>query len=64
MGENLKVVWAEFSTVSQSVFVMSLICTTYPSTITPTVENSAQVLSCWLRFVHDSYKFILPICYF
>jgi hypothetical protein len=44
-GEKLKVVWAEFSTLSLAVLIMRA---TAWHTNTPTckVENSAQVLSC------------------
>jgi hypothetical protein len=45
MGENLEVVWAEFSTLSQAVLLItpklhSLQMATFK------VENSAQVTSC------------------
>ncbi len=45
MEENLKLVWAEFSTISMAVLkiCMKLVCGRTPTTI---VENSAQVLSC------------------
>ncbi len=40
-GDNLKVVWAQFSTLSCAVYVMSVTCT--PAS---RVENSAHVKSC------------------
>ncbi len=51
MGENLKVVWAEFSTLSQAVLLITpKLCSMQMAT--SKVENSAQVLSCWLKFIH------------
>jgi hypothetical protein len=55
-GENLKLVWAEFSTISWAVFEdvhETHVCGHTPTSI---VENSAQVLSCQLKFVHDLVK--------
>jgi hypothetical protein len=51
MGDNLEVVWAEFSTLSYT-FLLS--CKKVHSTHTTTsrVENSANFLSCQLMFVH------------
>ncbi len=51
MGENLEVVWAEFSTLSQAVLLItpklhSLLMAASKA------ENSALVLSCLLKFVH------------
>ncbi len=53
MGENLEVVWVEFSTLSPKVL---LIVTKLHSLqmATSKIESSAQVLSCKLKFVHDS----------
>jgi hypothetical protein len=45
MGENPKVTWAEFSTLSWAVFVMSVIALAYICTHTSKVENSAQILA-------------------
>jgi hypothetical protein len=55
MRENLEVIWAEFTTLSLAVF---LITPKMPSMqmATSKVENSAQVLSCLLKFVHDMFK--------
>jgi hypothetical protein len=46
MGENLKVVWAEFSTLSLVVLLSK------NAAATSRVENSAQGSSCQLKFVH------------
>ncbi len=53
-GENITQVWAEFSTLSQDVLMMCVYLSTrrMPKYI---VENSAQVLSCQLKFVHVFY---------
>jgi hypothetical protein len=53
MGEILKVVWAKFSTLSLVVFVCERNCVVKTKTAILKVENSAQVLSCWLKFVHS-----------
>jgi hypothetical protein len=44
-GENLEVVWAEFSTLSQAVLLKTPKLHSL-QTATSKVENSAQVLSC------------------
>ncbi len=45
MGDNLKVVWANFSTLSWAVWLRrSLKCVIHPAT--SRVENLAQVLFC------------------
>ncbi len=49
-GENLKVVWAEFSTHAISSCNK---CMAWHAA-TSRVENSAQGVSCHLKFVHDS----------
>ncbi len=47
MGENLKVVWAEFSTLSWAVLLCVQLHSLYKhSAAESIVENSAQVLSC------------------
>jgi hypothetical protein len=45
MGENLKVVWAEFSTLSWAVLLLCKKCMLYTHMSVSKVENSAQVLS-------------------
>jgi len=52
MGENLEVVWAEFSTLSYVVLLHRAVSAWY-ACIRSKVENSAQGLSCKLKFVHD-----------
>jgi hypothetical protein len=55
MGENLKVVWAEFSTLSLlNIAILCGKCTALHAA-TSTVKNSAQCLSCQLMFDHDLY---------
>jgi hypothetical protein len=49
MGQNLKVVWAEFSALRFYVCH----CIAYTSMPKPRVENPAQVSFCELKFVHD-----------
>ena len=56
MGESLKVVWAEFSTLSQAVLQNVYNFMAYTSTDESRVENSAQVSSCYLKFVHGSIE--------
>ncbi len=51
-AENLEVVWAEFSTLSQAVLFQSNFTAWRTLTTTSRVENSAQVSSCQLKFVH------------
>jgi hypothetical protein len=51
MGENLEVVWAEFSTLSEAVLLDHTKMLTMQMALSK-IENSAQVLSCWLKFVH------------
>ncbi len=51
-GEYLEVVWAEFSTLSWAVLlIIPKLCRMQMAT--SKVENSAQVSSCKLKFVHD-----------
>ncbi len=50
MGENLEVVWAEFSTLSQAVLLVKPRLQSMQMT-TSKIENSAKVLSCYLKFV-------------
>ncbi len=50
MGENLEVVWTEFSTLSQVVLQHWAVSAWY-ACATSKVENSAQGLSCQLKFV-------------
>jgi hypothetical protein len=45
-GENLEVVWAEFSTLSLAVLFQSNLNAWCKHTATSRVEYSAQVLSC------------------
>ncbi len=52
MGENLKLFWAEFSTISLAVLMMCMDLSI--------VENSAQVQSCQLKFVHALGYFVPP----
>jgi len=52
MGDNLEVVWAEFSTASCS-FSMIILKMCSMKISTSKVANSAQLLSCWLKFVHE-----------
>ncbi len=54
-GENLKVVWAEFSTLSQAILFCMPLHSIYRSMPQLRVVNSAQVSSCQLKFVHGLY---------
>jgi hypothetical protein len=49
MGGNLEVVWAEFSTLSQAVLLITPKLCSLPMA-TSKVENLAQVLSCHNMF--------------
>ncbi len=51
MGENLKVVWAEFSSLSLAVLLDNTLNAQHQMA-TSIVENSAQVLSCKMSFVY------------
>ncbi len=51
-GENLKVVLAEFSTLSSVVLLYSAV-SAWQDAATSRVESSAQGSSCQLKFVHD-----------
>ncbi len=51
-GENLKVVWAEFSTLSQAILLCMQLHGIYKSMPQLRLANSAQVSPCWLKFVH------------
>jgi hypothetical protein len=53
-GEKLKVVWAEFSTLSQAVFVMSVNAWHIQARSHLELKNSAQVSYFWLKFVHST----------
>ncbi len=53
MGENLEVVWAEFSTISQAVLLDNAKNALSMQMTKSKVENSAQVSSYQLKFVHD-----------
>jgi hypothetical protein len=50
MGENLKVVRAEFLTLSSAVSQNVYNCMAYSNTAESRVENSAQVSYCKLKF--------------
>ncbi len=52
MGENLEVVWAKFSALSQVVLFHSIKTAWHTHTEPSKVENSAHVSSCLLKFVH------------
>ncbi len=52
MGENLKVVYAKFSTICQAVLLHSSTVRSTHATASR-VENSAQVSSCSLKFVPE-----------
>ncbi len=52
MGENPKVVWAEFSTLSQTVLLVNNVNAQQAHTGTSKIESQAQVLYCQLKFVH------------
>ncbi len=51
-GENLKFVWAEFSTLSQAILLCMQLHGIYRSMPQLRVVNSAQVSSCQLKFVY------------
>ncbi len=52
MADNLKVVWAEFSTLSLVVLLLNWSVHGMHED-TSKIENSAQGSSCQLKFVHD-----------
>jgi hypothetical protein len=52
---NLEVVWVEFSTLSQAVLMMKPKLRSLRMA-TSKVKNLAQVLPCWLKFVHGLDK--------
>ncbi len=51
--ENLKVVWAEFSTLKLGRIVILCRKCMARHAATSRAENSAQASSCQLKFVHD-----------
>jgi hypothetical protein len=66
MGENLEVVWVDFSTLSYTILQSTAWQVHTIHAASSRVENSAQVLSCQLKFVCgyelDTYMYadVLP----
>jgi hypothetical protein len=59
-GDNLEVVWAEFSTLSWAVLFQSNLTAWHTHTATSRVENSAQVSSCNTMLIvkHNKMSFV------
>ncbi len=53
MGDSLKVIYAEFSTLSWAVLLLCMKSMTYTPTPTSRVGNLNQGLSLWIKFVNS-----------